>query len=882
MKENALVLTDRALSVGDVVKRNSSDVQSGTVLKTSTLCNLEPIYNELPYHGSTSWDHLPQDNLLTMPSEDLEFVDYEPGDRVFFKDWMGEVTDIFEEVSVRLSNGTIVKVQDPEALEIPEYVFKPTFPGAHVPLVDALRRGRKQRNETRSIKPAGEDTGPPVSFYPGQTVLTTKANLRLGHWVVGSYTPSEPPRGVIVDVKVHSLRVDWIATKLFDTTRASFDKPDEFIGFPELEEIRLYNRNSLQSVADRKLTSFGSRHQYDDFSSGDIVKFRDGAGAAVKYSEESPGRAVHGVFRRIPRNITEGFDLNTFHVKNTITSVVIQWQDGKITEERSNNLLPYLNVDEHDVWPGEIVSVRSTEEKSEGILGLKEVGVVQSVDALERIARVRWFKDPSAAIYDGRPSSLVAGTSLGSISERETSVAVFDISAYPALTKRRGDLVIISPDPKSKDVRPVRDRIQDFHSTHSNPMPSLAQMIPSVGNPLRSLANHFLSDVPETISTSSIEDPHDILSTSEIRWFGEIVDLGMDGLLTVRLGALDRPIDIRLPTERVTVAVGGDDFDSESDDTSDDYDSMSSGDWAHSHDDSPEPISETFEYEGGERLDSGTEDDWMTDDTNGYDDDDGDDDDDEEEEEEEGSTVEWSSTSHESSIDEDVEMRDASSEREPEYQTVENRAHAATQTTPEQPSSSSAQYRFSTFSNMPSQFEIIEGFEHLSHHFASTIPNFSSQLLRRIRKEHTMLRNNLPEGIWIRTWDDRLDLLRVLIIGSRGTPYELAPFLLDFKLPHDFPANPPDVHFHSWTQYIGRINPNLYEDGKVCLSILGTWDHSSDTEGWNPAKSSLLQVIVSLLGLVLVEEPYYSELSFSLFTFLLRGCTSSCAIRKHK
>ena len=871
MKENALVLKDRALSVGDVVKRNTSDAQSGTVIKISTSCNLEPIYNELPYHGSTSWDHLPQDNSLTIPSEDLEFVDYEPGDRVLFKDWMGEVTDIFEEVSVRLSNGNIVKVQDPEALEVPEYVFKPSPPGAHIPLAEALRRGRKQRNETRSIKPNGEDTGPPVSFYPGQTVLTTKANLRLGHWLVGSYTPSEPPRGVIVDVKVNSIRVDWIATKLFDTTRANFDKPDEFIGFPELEEIRLYNRNSLQSVADRKLTSFGSRHQYDDFSSGDVVKFRDCAGAAVKYSEQSPDRAVHGVFRRIPRSITEGFDLNTFQVKNTITNVIIQWQDGNVTKERSNDLLPYLNVDEHDVWPGEIVSVRSTEEKNEGLLHLKEVGVVQSVDALERIARVRWFENPSATIYDGRQSGLVAGTSLGPISERETCVAVFDISAYPALTKRRGDLVIISPDPRSIDGRPARDRMQTFSTTQSSPMPSLTQMLPSVGNSLRSLTSHFLSDVPDTSLAPSVQDPHDILSTSEIRWFGEIVELGLDGLLTVRLGALDRPIDIRLPTERVTVAVGGDDFDSESDDTSDDYDSMSSGDWAHSHDDdSPEPISETFEYEGGERLDSGTEDDWMTDDTNGYDDDDDDDDDDEEEEEEEGDEDDedemfaalMSSFVDRRNVDEDVEMKDASPEREPEHAPLETRAHATTRTTPGQPTSSSTQYHFSTFSNMPSQFEILEGFEHPSHHFTSTIPSFSSHLLRRIRKEHAMLKNNLPEGIWIRTWDDRLDLLRVLIIGPRGTPYELAPFLLDFKLPPDFPTNPPDVYFHSWTHSVGRINPNLYEDGKVCLSILGTWDHSSDTEGWNPAKSSLLQVIVSLLGLVLVEEPYYSELSF--------------------
>jgi ubiquitin-protein ligase len=30
---------------------------------------------------------------------------------------------------------------------------------------------------------------------------------------------------------------------------------------------------------------------------------------------------------------------------------------------------------------------------------------------------------------------------------------------------------------------------------------------------------------------------------------------------------------------------------------------------------------------------------------------------------------------------------------------------------------------------------------------------------------------------------------------------------------------------------MGRCNPNLYEDGKVCLSILGTWQ-GEKSESW--------------------------------------------------
>lgn len=38
-----------------------------------------------------------------------------------------------------------------------------------------------------------------------------------------------------------------------------------------------------------------------------------------------------------------------------------------------------------------------------------------------------------------------------------------------------------------------------------------------------------------------------------------------------------------------------------------------------------------------------------------------------------------------------------------------------------------------------------------------------------------------------------------------------------------------------------RFNPNLYQDGKVCLSVLGTW-HGHASEKWNPSESSLYQV----------------------------------------
>lgn len=58
-----------------------------------------------------------------------------------------------------------------------------------------------------------------------------------------------------------------------------------------------------------------------------------------------------------------------------------------------------------------------------------------------------------------------------------------------------------------------------------------------------------------------------------------------------------------------------------------------------------------------------------------------------------------------------------------------------------------------------------------------------------------------------------------------------------------------------------RVNPNLYESGKVCLSLLNTWT-GSGSEVWNPGSSTILQVLLSLQALVLNEKPYYNEAGY--------------------
>ncbi|CDO77016.1 hypothetical protein BN946_scf184380.g1 [Trametes cinnabarina] len=148
----------------------------------------------------------------------------------------------------------------------------------------------------------------------------------------------------------------------------------------------------------------------------------------------------------------------------------------------------------------------------------------------------------------------------------------------------------------------------------------------------------------------------------------------------------------------------------------------------------------------------------------------------------------------------------------------------------------------------------------VDHAFYNTPPaQHTRQFMARMSKEYKALQSSLPDSIIVRAFEDRTDLLRSLIIGPENTPYEDAPFVIDWMLDANFPQSPPIAHFLSWTNGNGRgACSNLYEEGKVCLSILGTWA-GDKSESWSASRSSLLQALVSIQGLVLVKEPWFCE-----------------------
>ncbi|KAJ4350009.1 uncharacterized protein N0V89_008630 [Didymosphaeria variabile] len=754
--EAKLELLDRALYVGDVVKRTFKDPMSGTVIGTKAVCTLFPatMFSPTTLMLNISEDH----SIRVVPAEELINVhEYVEGALVVYGDWVGRVDQVFDEVAIKLSNNSVVVVEDPDDLEYEDFML-----------------------ERLSV---------------GDTVKTKKGNLRRGRWRYGAFDPNVRPEGIVVETRTIWIDVRWLTRRIGPGSQEEHEEPPPRLYTDEMEDpsFRIYDAARSADVS-LPFAANGSDRSYQvaEVAVGDRVRFKDIAGAAVKYdgSVTLPNGYPQGRVTRQMRTETLGYDMNVFHVMQTHTKVTVQWQDLSITEDLSPSLIPDPNVEDDDeVWPGEVIC---TKEQAEGpgpdvpwTFRPAKVGIVQAVKSHDRIATVRWFENPTIQFLD---DDIIPPSETGKLSEATEDVSLYDIRSTPSLTRRRGDFVLVHPD----------------------------------------------SVDPEVLN--NLKGPS---------WFGEVIDLGLDGKITVRLGAAEPIVDVRVPAERVTLAYSSDMDNLGMEGSEDDDEEDSDEEESVSDFDSASFNEMWIEYEGmdGEPME-GNEEDWST-----------------EDEDSDGDTsmpdvlrlddVPTSNTTPETHSDADQKSPPIPEQQKNVPPPVVEAMNAATHPPTED----------SSFTGLES-FLILDTPPPSGHNYINKSPTSSSASMRRIAKEHKILRNSLPPGIFVRTWESRMDLLRVLMIGPEDTPYEYAPFIIDFHLSSDYPQYAPEAFFHSWTNGNGPVNPNLYEDGKICLSLLGTWHADERNESWTPGKSTLLQVLVSIMGLVLVKDPYYNEAGY--------------------
>jgi hypothetical protein len=86
--------------------------------------------------------------------------------------------------------------------------------------------------------------------------------------------------------------------------------------------------------------------------------------------------------------------------------------------------------------------------------------------------------------------------------------------------------------------------------------------------------------------------------------------------------------------------------------------------------------------------------------------------------------------------------------------------------------------------------------------------------MKKLVMELTTCRSSLPGGIYIRHGESRLDIMKALIVGPSGTPYENGLFEFDIFCGQNYPQSPPEVFFRTTGNGKVHFNPNLYIEGK--------------------------------------------------------------------
>ncbi|RVX73788.1 hypothetical protein B0A52_02678 [Exophiala mesophila] len=868
--EDDLILISRSFQIGDHVRLESKPI-TGTVVSIDESYILQPILslpftipskglfpqqfdtctseciNSLPAHLSPSNPHV---LLVDVPAREVKRVqDVMKDDFILSKNWVGTVEEVQYNIVILLADHSLVQIPSLDGLYIPvraegkPLIALPEEDGFRPDVVGALQ---------------GWSTTIPVYHVPrpGSFVIVDGTRLRQGKWIKGGYSSQSPAHGWIVNIRAGEVTVDWVGSKESPSgMRTSGDDmpPYELEFFDKAgdpsrpdtlcprTDVVIYdtgispvngnheNVHGPPGAAELGGENQGAHHDSmvsprsgsgQDLGAGTHVRFRDPTAARVKY--QGVGTSAHGAIQKV--NKIYGWDMDEYRIVHVTQTATVLWQDGSVSNNDSSTLHGF-SLFEPDISPADFVLKRDGMQQRDLVMGEvktfnemtffeephdllpRSVGVVQTVDSAERIARVRWFKEPQIELRSNG-SVLAPHSRYGAIGDVVEDISLYEIMSFLCLQRKPKNLCVINRS---------RDGAAKIADDDTVPVAS-REVSRSIGR----YSNHS----SRRSRRGSVPDHNGHISTMgsarakrpDIDWYGEIVATNLDGSCTVRLGAAQKCRDVCVVPDDILAVIDEQEHLGDYDNESMDLDEASS-DWS-------------VEYEGGERMDADSGDDnWESE---------GEDDEDEDE-------ILFTLMQERKEDVDEVEMKDTDSHGDDTQRPSLARLTTALQ------------------HDAPHQFRILESDPPQDQFGRLSLRQSPGSFLKRILKEHRALSMGLPEGeIYVRTYESRLDLLRCLIIGPRDTPYESAPFLIDLQLPEGFPEAPPVAHFHSWTSGLGRINPNLYEEGKICLSLLGTWTGKHESEKWSD-KATILQLLVSLQGLVMVRRPFFNEAGFEGF-----------------
>lgn len=128
--------------------------------------------------------------------------------------------------------------------------------------------------------------------------------------------------------------------------------------------------------------------------------------------------------------------------------------------------------------------------------------------------------------------------------------------------------------------------------------------------------------------------------------------------------------------------------------------------------------------------------------------------------------------------------------------------------------------------------------------------------IRRLIKEMKSLQENPYSEFSIHPKPDKFLDWEGIIFGPERTPYQGGIFKFEMKFPKEYPNKPPKLQFIT-----PLFHPNIYTDGKVCISILhegvDQFNYESVADRWKPIHgiTSILMSIVLMLAEPNLESP---------------------------
>ena len=131
--------------------------------------------------------------------------------------------------------------------------------------------------------------------------------------------------------------------------------------------------------------------------------------------------------------------------------------------------------------------------------------------------------------------------------------------------------------------------------------------------------------------------------------------------------------------------------------------------------------------------------------------------------------------------------------------------------------------------------------------------------IKRLQKDIIdIIRNPLTDnGIYYSHDDTNMLKGYAVVFGPDDSIYRYGAYIFEFNFPTNYPYSPPKLNYMT-NDGVTRFHPNLYRNGKVCISILNTWKGEQWTS-CQTIRSILLMLVTLLHNKPLLNEPGVKE-----------------------